>query len=236
MPVSKQVQAGASGLSLSALFRTVMPMSPQSFIRRPFRWSQGNAALWIIAVNVLVFAVSIIAPESSWWLALNPVNMLSGMLWQPLTYMFAHAGVGHLFFNMLALFFFGTAVEKSLGTKEFLVYYFLTGILAGLFSLLVYILTGAMSAYLLGASGAVFAILLAYATVFPESRIFIWGLIPVRAPLLVLGYAAIELFSEFTSYNASVAHLTHLAGFGFGWLYFLARFGVNPARRFFRPK
>jgi membrane associated rhomboid family serine protease len=124
-------------------------------------------------------------------------------------------------------------VEKSLGTKEFVLYYFLAGLVAGLVSFAVYLVAGSLNTFLLGASGAVFALLLAYATIFPSSRIFIWGILPVRAPLLVLGYAGIELFSEFTSYNPSVAHLTPLAGFGIGWLYFLARFGINPARRFF---
>jgi len=208
-------------------------MRNSSLLRRPLAAGFGNATLWLIAANVLVFALSILDPQLSYRLALNPAAVLSGALWQPLTYMFAHAGLSHLFFNMLGLLFFGTAVERSVGTREFLLYYFLTGILAGLVSLLVYIATGAMGAFLLGASGAVFAVLLAYATIFPESRIFIWGLIPVRAPLLVLGYAAIELFSELTSSNSAVAHLTHLAGFGLGWLYFLLRFGVNPARRFF---
>jgi membrane associated rhomboid family serine protease len=208
-------------------------MTQTSLIRRPFRYTFGNATLWLIAANVLVFALSLVSPNLPYWLALNPVALLSGEFWQPVTYMFAHSGLSHLFFNMLGLLFFGTAVERSVGSREFVLYYFLTGILAGLFSFVVYLATGAMGAFLLGASGAVFALLLAYATIFPDSRIFIWGLIPVRAPLLVLGYAGLELFSEFTSYNPSVAHLTHLAGFGFGWLYFLARFGVNPARRFF---
>ncbi|MDA8411785.1 MAG: rhomboid family intramembrane serine protease [Treponema sp.] len=173
-------------------------------------------------------------PDITYYLALNPASLLQGAIWQPVTYMFAHAGLSHLLFNMLGLFFFGTAVERSVGTREFLLYYFLIGVLAGLFSFVTYVLTGAMGTFLLGASGAIFGLLLAYATLFPESRIFVWGIIPVKAPILVLVYAGIELFSELTSYNASVAHLTHLAGFGFGWLYFLARFGVNPGRRFFR--
>ncbi|MEI6875969.1 MAG: rhomboid family intramembrane serine protease [Spirochaetota bacterium] len=208
-------------------------MNSNSLVRRPLGYSYGNAALWIIAANVLVFAVSVVYPDLPYLLALNPRAMLAGRIWQPLTYMFAHSGLSHLLFNMLGILFFGTAVEKSVGTKEFLLYYFLSGILAGLFSFVVYVFTGTMGAFLLGASGAVFALLLAYATIFPDARIFVWGLIPVRAPILVLGYAGLELFSEFTSYNPSVAHLTHLAGFGFGWLYFLSRFGVNPARRFF---
>jgi membrane associated rhomboid family serine protease len=208
-------------------------MAPPTLVRRPFRYSYGNAALWLIAANILVFALSMLFPRLSYWLALNPLAVLAGAWWQPFTYMFAHSGFSHLLFNMLGLFFFGSAVEKSLGTKEFLLYYLLAGLVAGLASFAVYVFVGSMNTFLLGASGAIFALLLAYATIFPDARIFVWGILPVRAPLLVLGYAGIELFSEFTSYDPSVAHLTHLAGFGIGWLYFLARFGINPARRFF---
>jgi membrane associated rhomboid family serine protease len=209
-------------------------MIKNHLLRRPFPMSVHNVALWLIAANILVFALGLFFPELMYVLALNPAAVLSGSVWQPFTYMFAHAGWSHLLFNMLGLLFFGTAVEKGVGSREFALYYLLTGVLAGLFSFAIYLATGAMGAWLLGASGAIFALLLAYATLFPDARIFIWGLIPVRAPLLVIGYAGLELFSEFTSYNPSVAHLTHLAGFGFGWLYFLVRFGVNPARRFFR--
>ncbi|HUX40565.1 MAG TPA: rhomboid family intramembrane serine protease [Rectinemataceae bacterium] len=204
-----------------------------SIIRRPFRYSYHSAVLWLIAANVLVFAAGLVMPDIPYYFALNPASLIHGAFWQPVTYMFAHAGLSHLLFNMLGLFFFGTAVERSVGTKEFLLYYFLIGVLAGLFSFVTYIFTGGMGVFLLGASGAIFGLLLAYATIFPDSRIFVWGILPVKAPILVLVYAGIELFSELTSYNASVAHLTHLAGFGIGWLYFLARFGVNPGRRFF---
>jgi membrane associated rhomboid family serine protease len=86
----------------------------------------------------------------------------------------------------------------------------------------------------MGASGAVFAVELAYAALFPEAVILVWGILPLRAPLLVLGYTGIELFSMFFGIRANVAHATHLAGFAFGWLYFLLRFGVNPWRAMWR--
>ncbi|MDA8411117.1 MAG: rhomboid family intramembrane serine protease, partial [Treponema sp.] len=166
-----------------------------SIIRRPFHYSYHSAVLWLIAANVLVFAAGLLVPDITYYLALNPASLLQGAIWQPVTYMFAHAGLSHLLFNMLGLFFFGTAVERSVGTREFLLYYFLIGVLAGLFSFVTYVLTGAMGTFLLGASGAIFGLLLAYATLFPESRIFVWGIIPVKAPILVLVYAGIELFS-----------------------------------------
>jgi membrane associated rhomboid family serine protease len=189
--------------------------------------------MWIIAANVLVFAATYVSPRLAWYLAMNPSAVLAGWLWQPFTYMFAHTSFMHLLGNMLGLLFFGTQVERELGSREFLLYYLLAGLLSGLFSLAAYLVTGAHNVYLLGASGAVFAVLLAFATLHPEAQIYIWGVIPVRAPLMVIGYAVIMLGSQLFGLGTSVAHLTHLAGFGVGWLYFLVRFGVNPARRFF---
>jgi membrane associated rhomboid family serine protease len=164
---------------------------------------------------------------------MTPVLVLSGLYWQPFTYMFAHANLTHLLVNMLGLLFFGTAAEREMGSKEFLLYYLLTGFLAGLFSFAAYLFLGGAYVPLLGASGAVFAVLLAFATLQPNAQVLIWGLIPVRAPIMVLGYTGIEMLSQVFGSQSGVAHLTHLAGFAFGWLYFLARFGVNPWRRFF---
>jgi membrane associated rhomboid family serine protease len=208
-------------------------MTRDSLIRRPFRYSFRNLSIWLIAINVVAFALEYLVPQVGGYLAMTPMLVLSGAFWQPFTYMFAHANLTHLLVNMLGLLFFGTTVEREMGSKEFLLYYLLTGFLAGVFSFAAYLFSGGAYIPLLGASGAVFAVLLAYATLEPRSQIFIWGIIPVRAPIMVIGYTLIELFSQVFGSSSSVAHLTHLAGFGFGWLYFLARFGVNPWRRFF---
>jgi membrane associated rhomboid family serine protease len=209
-------------------------MTRNSLIRRPFRYSFKNVSLWLIAINVLVFALKyLVGQQLDAYLAMTPVLVLQGFFWQPFSYMFVHANLTHLLVNMLGLLFFGTAVEKELGSREFILYYLLTGLVAGLFSFAFYLFAGGSSIALVGASGAVFAVLLAFATLQPNSQILIWGLIPVRAPIMVLGYTAIEIFSQAFGSQSGVAHLTHLAGFGFGWLYFLARFGVNPWRRFF---
>ena len=208
-------------------------MDRSSRIRRPFRYENRNAAIWLIAINVIVFALEYVLPRFSRIVVLNPRAVLAGWVWQLFTYMFSHADLTHLLVNMLGLLFFGTQVERELGTREFLLYYLLTGFLAGLFSFAFYLAVGAYSVYLLGASGAIFAVLLAFATIYPQAEIYVWGLVPVRAPILVIGYAAIEIASQLFSFRSSVAHLTHLAGFGFGWIYFLVRFGVNPGKRFF---
>ncbi|HUW69432.1 MAG TPA: rhomboid family intramembrane serine protease [bacterium] len=201
-------------------------------IRTPFRYSNGNATLVLIGINVLVFALTSVFQQLYFYLALIPGAVVQlGWIWQPFTYMFVHANMSHIFFNMLGLFFFGTAVERSLGTREFLFFYLLTGTMAGLFSLGAFALGGAWNVQLVGASGAVYAVLLAFAVINPRARIFIWGIIPVQAPLLVAGYTVLELWSEIFGMGGNVAHLTHLAGFAFAALYFPVRHGVNPIRR-----
>ncbi len=205
-----------------------------NFLRKPFRYTYANATFIIIGLNLLAFIAQYAFPYATAYLALRPTAVLrAGAVWQFATYMFAHGSLSHLFVNMFGLFVFGTQVERHIGTKEFVLYYLATGILAGVFSFVVYLATGALNVYLLGASGALFAVMLAYATFFPSSVIYLWGILPMRAPVLVLGYTAIEVSSMLFSFNRGVAHLTHLAGFGFAYLYFLVRFGANPWRSFF---
>jgi membrane associated rhomboid family serine protease len=207
-----------------------------NLIKRPFRYRYDNVTLFLIGINILVFlAQQVFAGRYiDYYLAMLPAAILNGWIWQFVTYMFAHGGISHLLFNMLALFLFGTQVERHLGSREFLLYYLLTGILAGVFSFLVYWLTGQFGVLLLGASGAIFAVQLAYAAFFPNAVIYIWGILPLRAPVMVLAFTVIELISSVTGFRSGVAHLTHLAGFGFGWLYFLIRFGINPWKALMR--
>ncbi len=197
--------------------------------KRLFQYKFYSISIWIIGINLLFFLIKYIFPYSTAYLSLN-VRAVTELhfYWQFISYLFSHADFSHLLLNMLGLFFFGYQVEKRIGSIDFLLFYLTTGILAGIFSFIVYFISGMWNVFLLGASGAVFAVLLAYAVFFPRSIIYIWGLIPVRAPLLILGYIIIELISLVLSRNQGVAHLTHLAGLGFAWLYFLTRFGVNP--------
>jgi membrane associated rhomboid family serine protease len=189
----------------------------------------------IIGINLFVFFLTSMSGQIVNYIAMNPIlTVMEGFWWQPVTYMFAHSGISHLLFNMLGLFFFGTQVERELGSWEFLLFYLVTGALAGFFSLGVYWFTGSYYVFLLGASGAVFAVLLAFATFYPNAEIYIFGILPVRAAVMVIGYTAIELFSQMSSRGGNVAHLTHLAGFGVAYLYFLVRHRINPWKEFFR--
>lgn len=200
-----------------------------SLARKPFRYEFRNAALILIGVNMAVFLLTTLYPATSRYLSLNPLFMLQGgMYWQPFTYQFVHGGFGHLLSNMIGLAFFGIAVERKVGSKEFLLLYLLSGTLCGLLSFVIYVVTGAWYVFLMGASGAVFAILLAYAVLYPDSTIFIWGIVPIPAPLLVIGYAAIEVFDMLTGANQGIAHGTHLIGFAVAWVYFRVRFAIDP--------
>lgn len=210
-------------------------MDRTSLLRRPFAYSNRNITLWLIAVNIAVFGLGLLVPSLDYALAMIPAFVLHGWVWQPFTYMFVHGSLSHLFFNMFGLFVFGTQVERELGSREFLLYYLLTGLLSGLFSFVAYAAAGAMMVPLVGASGAIFAVLLAFAILNPKADIYLFGILPIRAPVLVVAYAAVELVDQLAGLQSSVAHLTHLAGFGFGWLYFVVRLGVRPGRLLF-PK
>lgn len=143
--------------------------------------------------------------------------------------MFVHGSASHLIFNMLALLIFGFKIERTLGSKEFLMYYMVCGILSGVFSFFVYKFTGQYFVFLMGASGAIYSLLFSFAVLYPRSTVYIWGIIPIPSPLLVLIYTAIEVVSQLTG-NDGVAHLTHLFGFAAGWLYFGVRMGINPIK------
>jgi membrane associated rhomboid family serine protease len=207
-----------------------------SIIRRPFRYHFSNITAILIGVNILVFLAQRFLSYNTITslLALNILNVMNGDVWQFFTYMFAHGDFNHLLFNMLALFLFGYQVEREMGSSEFLLYYLVCGTLAGALSFLFYLLTGANYVFLLGASGAIFAVQLAFAVLRPNAIIYFWGIIPLRATVMVLGATAIELGSTLLGRNSNVAHLTHLFGFAIGWLYFVIRFDANPARYLFR--
>jgi len=204
-----------------------------SIIRQPFRYQNNGTVYWLIGINVLIYVAMYFLGfrRLTYYLSMIPGLVMQGWVWTFVTYMFVHGGFSHILFNMLALFIFGTHVERQMGSREFLLFYFLTGALAGVFSFVVYYLTGSYMVILMGASGAIFAVELAYAIFFPSSIIYIWGILPLRAPVMVLGFTALELVSSIFGLNQGVAHLTHLAGFGFAWLYFVIRFGMNPWKR-----
>lgn len=202
-----------------------------SILNRKFRYTYRGAAAALVAANVIVFAVTyFLFPSLLYYLSLLPSAVLYGhAYWQFVTYMFVHSGVWHLFSNMLGLYIFGTAVEKAVGTREFLLFYFLTGILSGIASYFVFLFMGT-NVLLLGASGALYGVMLLFSVLYPRAVIFLFGVIPVKAPVLVILYFLIELFSQMGSYGTGIAHLTHLFGLLFAFLYTLIRLRIKPWR------
>lgn len=149
-------------------------------------------------------------------------------IWTPVTYMFLHGGLGHIFFNMFALWMFGTELEGNYGTGRFYLLYFLGGIIGGMFHILI---TGAVPT--IGASAGVMAIVVAYGFTYPNRIIYINLLIPMKAKWLAIGYVALDLIGAFSSAYSGVAHLAHLGGALVGYLFTIKPLVFDRILRFF---
>ena len=203
-------------------------MNNPPFFRRPFKYAYFHVTFCLILINAIVYLLCNFMPNLMYYLSMNVVYIVRDkMLWQFVTYMFVHGNIRHLLLNMLGLFFFGVGVERAIGSKEFLLFYFTSGILSAVLSFALYYFTGSYMVFLLGASGAVYAVLFAYAVCYPRSIIYLWWVIPIPAPIVVLIFGIIEVVSGFFS-SSNVAHFTHLFGFLVAFFYFLIRMGVNP--------
>jgi membrane associated rhomboid family serine protease len=173
----------------------------------------------LIVINVGMFLLSSVAPAVPQALVLVPA-LIPGRPWTVVTYMFLHAGVWHLGFNMLALYFFGPRVEARLGGRQFLSLYGISGLVGALASL-----AFTPRAAIVGASGAIFGVMLGYARYWPRALIYIWGVVPIQARWFVIGMTALSLFGGFGGVQAGVAHFAHLGGFlgGFAYLQWVDR-------------
>ncbi len=198
----------------------------------------------LLFLNVIFFLAAMVTPrigiDLQSIMALHYFEAENFAFYQFITYMFMHGGFAHLFFNMFALWMFGCTLEMVLGAKKFLIYYMVCGLGAGLIQEVVQFVELSpiiahynqvnmggillpMADYLnlmntVGASGAVFGILLAFGMLFPNQQMFVFPLpFPIKAKFFVIGYAAIELLFGFQG-NDNVAHFAHLGGMLFGFL------------------
>jgi membrane associated rhomboid family serine protease len=167
----------------------------------------------LLAANVGVFLLQNASPGLTSDLGFVPALALQRP-WTILTYMFVHGGFGHIFFNMIALYFFGPRVEMTLGSQRFITLYLISGITGGLLSIP---FTPYVS--IIGASGAVFGVQLAFAKFWPRDKIYIWGILPVEARWLVIGTTFLALFGGFSGGGGGVAHFAHLGGYLGAWIY-----------------
>lgn len=176
----------------------------------------------LLIANVAVFLLqNLLGDGFTDWMVLWPLGAGGFMPWQLLTAGFAHATLGHIFFNMFALWMFGSSLEMVWGQRRFLTYYFVCLLGANVLQLLVstWLLSQGELSTALGASGAVFGLLLAYGMVFPNNRMIVFPIpMEIRARNLVIVYGALELLLAYTGWQPGVAHFVHLGGMLFGWL------------------
>ncbi|MEO8134535.1 MAG: rhomboid family intramembrane serine protease [Betaproteobacteria bacterium] len=172
----------------------------------------------LILINVAAFLIdSLTGNMLSRQMALWPLGS-NFMPWQIITYAFLHGNLTHLLFNMFGVYMFGADVERVWGTRRFLIFYMVCAIAAAIAQLIVTSLTGSVYPTV-GASGALFGLLLAFAMLFPDRVVVpLFPPIPMRAPIFVAIYGGLELFLGVTGTQAGVAHFAHLGGMAGGYL------------------
>jgi membrane associated rhomboid family serine protease len=196
------------------------------FVRPSFSPARFTGLVWLLIANAVVFLAQVllgpyvysatgIVPERL--LGLVPALVWKKFyLWQLATYLFLHGGAFHLLFNLFALWMFGRELEAIWGQREFLKYYFLCGIGAGILTVL---LTWNSMVPTIGASGAIFGVLLAYGLTFPDRQVYLYFLFPIRAKHLIWIFAALELLASFSYTSDGIGHFAHLGGMLVGFLY-----------------
>jgi len=184
----------------------------------------------LLIANTAVFALQLVLPRAAGhWLTgtlgLVPPDVLHGQVWQLATYLFLHGGFTHFLFNMFYLFMFGSAVEREMGKRDFLRYYFVTGVGAAV----VWTAWNHGSPIpTVGASGAIYATLLAYGLFFPHNTLYLFFVIPVKAWLLVALAIGSAVLFQVQGSSDGVAHLIHLAGAAIGFVYLRRGFSTVP--------
>ena len=183
------------------------------------------AVKWIIIANVALFIARFVYSPLIVLLGLVPRDVIERQfVWQPITYMFMHADMFHVLFNMLGIWMFGVELERMWGTRQFVKYYAVTGIGAAFttltFALLPFGFSSLMYASVtVGASGALYGLLLAFALYFPERPILMFLLFPIPAKYFVMIIGAISFLSSIDGAGGGIAHAAHLGGLVVGYLY-----------------
>jgi membrane associated rhomboid family serine protease len=178
----------------------------------------------LIGANVAAFLLSFMVPVVTLRLGLVPADVFEHFaIWQPVTYMFLHGGLFHLLFNMLTLWMMGTELERMWGSRYFTRFYFISGVGAALTTLLLSVLplpfpVNLYTTLTVGASGAIYGVLLAYAMYFPNRPIMMYFLFPVPAKYFVMILGSLSLLGSISS-SGGIAHTTHLGGLLAAYLY-----------------
>ena len=185
------------------------------------------AVKWLIIANVAMFVLGWFSGAVQTWLGMQPAAVVGqGQVWRLATYMFLHSrmGFGHILFNMLSLWMFGVELERMWGTRYFLKFYFFCGICAALTTVVLSfvplpIFGSLYQSLTIGASGAIFGVLLAYALYFPHRPILVMFVFPVPARYFVMIMGGISLLAAMGATSGGIAHTTHLGGLAAGYLF-----------------
>jgi membrane associated rhomboid family serine protease len=183
---------------------------------------------WLLISNIAIFLLYYVGGSAvashMLLLALTPIAVIEHFsVWQLFTYMFLHGGVEHILFNMLALWMFGLTLEQDWGTRRFLKYYFLCGVGAGICDVAVNAILGNWGTHTIGASGAIFGLLLAYGVLYPNQTVLFFFLFPMKAKYMVMIVGAIAFLGAL-HVNSGVSDVAHLGGMAFGYAYLRLRF------------
>ena len=191
----------------------------QRFAHEPINFNRLPGVIKTLMIaNVVVFLVAqLVGPRFYDLFGLVPVSVLKDRwIWQPVTYLFIHGSIFHLIFNLFALWMFGMPAERAWGGSEFLKYYFICGLGAAAATLL---LTPTSGVPVIGASGPVYGLLVAFAMLYPDAVVYLYFLIPVKAAHMAILFGLIEFFAGATSSSPGVARFAHLGGMVTGFLY-----------------
>lgn len=172
----------------------------------------------LVVANVVLYVLGwLVAGEFTRLFGLVPAQVLGERwVWQPFTYLFLHGNLVHLLFNLLALWMFGAPVEKQWGSREFLKFYLLCGVGAGLVSVAA---APHSHAPIIGASGAIYGLLIAFAMLYPEAVVYLYGFFPIKARHMAVLFGVVEFAAGAADATPGVARVAHLSGMAIGYLY-----------------
>ena len=196
----------------------------QSFNRPTISIPSG--VKFLLIVNIVVFVLVELSGQQS--LLFRTFGLVPSLvwskfkIWQLFTYLFIHGGIFHIFFNMFVLWMFGKDLESQWGKMEFLLFYFVCGIGAGLITVLFSVNS---IVPIVGASGAIYGLLLAYGFTYPNQMVYLYGLVPIKVKYMVLGLGAIAFFASLSASQSNVSHITHLSGMVIGLIFIY--FNIN---------
>ena len=190
----------------------------QSFNRPTISIPSG--VKFLLIVNIVVFVLVELSGQQS--LLFRTFGLVPSLvwskfkIWQLFTYLFIHGGIFHIFFNMFVLWMFGKDLESQWGKMEFLLFYFVCGIGAGLITVLFSVNS---TVPIVGASGAIYGLLLAYGFTYPNQMVYLYGLFPLKVKYMVLGLGVIAFFASLSASQSNISHITHLSGMIIGLIF-----------------